>query len=127
MAEVEDYLAHFGVKGMKWGVRRDRQSSGGHKKSRGRSKKQDLSSLSNQELQDRINRIQLESRYRQLTEKPSLGKRAAKATGKLVGKFILEVGKETAKSYLSAYTKGAINGKIIKKAPKVAKTMGLIK
>lgn len=36
--DLDDFLAHYGVKGMKWGVRRDRGSSSGSRKKSGSSK-----------------------------------------------------------------------------------------
>lgn len=67
-------LSHYGVKGMKWGVRKDRKS--GSKKSSRKSKdyvearalrKKNLSQLSNKELRTLNQRLQLEQQYKQLT------------------------------------------------------------
>lgn len=96
MASIyDDYLMHYGVKGMKWGVRKDRyekafkpgrkgsgspaerttQASGNIVEatkrlvSRKRRKpKQDYSKLSNKELQKRIQRLQMERTYASLSE-----------------------------------------------------------
>lgn len=81
------YLMHHGVKGMKWGVRHDRPSSGERRARRkrrasivrnytgGRSsnalktaRRQDINSMSNQELQQHITRLNLERQYRSLTK-----------------------------------------------------------
>ena len=87
--EAENFLNHSGVKGMKWGVRNSRPSSGARKPSSGKkpvkkpaakpsskadkkdSGKPDLSKMSNEELQRHINRINLESNYTKLTAKPA--------------------------------------------------------
>lgn len=84
------YLMHHGVKGMKWGVRHDRPSSGERRAARkakhkrrasiirnytgGRSsdalkaaRRQDINSMSNQELQQHVTRLNLERQYRSLT------------------------------------------------------------
>ena len=82
-----EYLMHYGVKGMKWGVRHDRPSSGERKARRktrasirrnytgGRSsdalkeaRRQDINKMSNQELQQHITRLNLERQYRSLTK-----------------------------------------------------------
>lgn len=56
----EHELYHYGVKGMKWGVRKDRKTSGSKRK---RSKKEDISKLSDEELKKRTGRMELENRY----------------------------------------------------------------
>lgn len=48
-------LAHYGVLGMKWGVRRGRNAS--------------VKSLSNEQLSSAVRRLELEKRYSQLTSK----------------------------------------------------------
>lgn len=88
---VGDFLAHFGVKGMKWGVRKNRSSRvtvdtgpGGRIKTRGghdrppaadavkaarlrqRAKKSRVTSLSNDELQTLLKRMNLEKQYKDL-------------------------------------------------------------
>ena len=75
---ADDVLAHFGVKGMKWGVRKQRVSKG-KKKSSGKSEvhedylhahsKVANKKLSNKELQRRVNRLNLEKQYSELTAK----------------------------------------------------------
>lgn len=75
-------LAHYGVRGMKWGIVRKRASSDGRvsgmpidrkrsKKvpptpSRSAGQRQEYRSLSNAEIQTRINRLQMERQYSQL-------------------------------------------------------------
>ncbi len=106
MSEVTDFLEHFGVKGMKWGVRR--RSGGrssarpgakqGHSKDakefaviqkkakRGGSPK----ALTNKELQAFNQRMDLERRYKQLQPPSPAAARAA--TGKKVVTGILAAG-----------------------------------
>lgn len=66
----EEELMHYGVMGMRWGVRRASKRSGGSKK--GKKKKasqqpQKKRRMSNKELQSRVKRMQLEKQYRDLT------------------------------------------------------------
>ena len=73
---VDDVLAHFGVKGMKWGVRKNRASvtkarltnqHGDYKHAHSATPNH---KLSNKELQRRVTRLNLEKQYRDLTAKP---------------------------------------------------------
>lgn len=104
MARGQDYLEHFGVKGMKWGVHRsDRNSTEGHSEDamRVNASKQKLKAaktthvLSTKELQDLVTRMNLEQQYATLSSKePSkIGKgqkylKTALATGKTVNEVI---------------------------------------
>lgn len=62
--KVEKILAHFGIRGMKWGVRRPRGPSGtvssGIKPSK----------LSDQDLQQMVNRMRLEQEFIRLSSTP---------------------------------------------------------
>lgn len=71
-------LYHFGIKGMKWGVRRF-QNKDGTRTTAGKNRRKEYSSdyidsrtkksirsMSNEELKKRINRYQLENQYRNL-------------------------------------------------------------
>lgn len=78
MKTVEQVLAHYGIKGMHWGVRRGRNVSAKHPPSedftRTRATKQQAKesgtkSLSNKEMQDVINRLNLEQQYARLNPK----------------------------------------------------------
>ena len=150
---MNNELYHFGVRGMKWGVRkaqptgggshssgdstpkasgggsssggskkvanatvtRSKQSSGGTPKSSSKpspgakiknynnSRKQknqpeDLSGLSDKELRQRINRLQMEKQYRQLTAQPET------FSGKKMAKEILtNAAKQTLTQYTAKY------------------------
>lgn len=93
--ESNNYLQHFGVKGMKWGVRRYQNKDGtltpNGKKHYGsglanqnnpevhddyarRHSKKSISQMSDAELRDRINRMQLEQQYSQLNDYSKKGK-----------------------------------------------------
>jgi len=61
----DEDLMHYGVKGMKWGVRRKRGRSGRVEEGRTTFKKTP-NRLSDVELQKRIRRLELEKKYREL-------------------------------------------------------------
>ena len=113
----QNELYHYGIKGMRWGVRRtDVQLGHIPKKSSGKSKnvivkskkisskqqrKNEMKNMSDAELRSRINRIQMEKQYMQLTE-PQL------SPGKKFVKDVLtNAAKQTVTNYTAKYmTKG---------------------
>lgn len=88
-------LKHFGIPGMRWGVRRDRTSGRKPKGSEDyratkQLRKKKLQDLSNKELQTLNNRLQLEQQYKNLTKKKlSVGQKKVKEVlGKIGGKVV---------------------------------------
>lgn len=88
-----DELCHYGVLGMRWGHRRSRgfsrsrsakrrtedaKSSPDSKKVASIRKKK-VNEMSNQDLRDVNNRLQLERQYKDLTTKKNIGQKAIKA------------------------------------------------
>lgn len=105
-------LYHHGIKGMKWGVRRSRAQLGyssgprktkkqAQKVSSKQQRKEAMKKMSDAELRSRINRIQMEKQYMQLTE-PQL------SPGKKFVKDVLtNAAKQTVTNYTAKYmTKG---------------------
>lgn len=89
--EMEARLKHDGVKGMKWGVRKDRKtgSSSGAPRSADR-KKADLAlakptaaSMTNKQLQTANQRLQLERTYKDLTKTPGFTEKVAAGNNKV--------------------------------------------
>lgn len=107
-------LAHYGVLGMKWGVRRNRTKLlGGKKKGKGSddsdSQKQSISKMTDDELRSRISRLRMEKDYRELTVTKSQ-KRAEK--GK---KFVEDILTNSAKN-IATQTVTYLMGKGVNKA-----------
>lgn len=99
----QNYLIHYGVLGMKWGVRKDRNKGGILRRKKrvatAYDDDNDLTQITDAELRARINRLQMERQYLQLTTKEtSLGK-----------KMVQEVLKEIGKEYIRTAIKGGIN------------------
>lgn len=99
---TDDFLAHYGVKGMKWGVRR-RRGLGGHvvksedKETADALKKRKPATMSNAELRKLNERLQLEQTYAQLMAKE---RATTRARGARFGKQVLS----TAKTAQEVYT-----------------------
>lgn len=120
MESLEDILAHHGIKGMKWGVRRSNPSGGGKAPSTKLSsdakkahaakavvKTHGTHALSNQELQHLVKRMNLEQQYSRLSStQTSQGAKVAK-------EILTSFGKQQATALL---LKGAANApKLLKK------------
>ena len=74
-------LYHWGIKGMKWGVRRYQNPDGSLTDAgKRRRKAEDLSGMSNEELRKKVNRMNNEQRYIDLTKKTSLVSKVADNT-----------------------------------------------
>lgn len=126
--KVDAFIAHHGVKGMKWGVRRQSRSKGSASaptNEKAAPKKTEASGkptvgkggrivsapkgsepqvkktheISDEELRQRINRINMERQYSQLTGAAPKPSKAAGAA-KFVGDILLDVGKKQATAIL---------------------------
>ena len=123
---MSNYIKHHGIKGQKWGVRRF-QNKDGSLTPLGRKRQQydgpvhedynkshdakSVKAMSDKELRDRLNRLNMERQYIQLTaQDKSIGK-------KMVSDILLNVGKELAKEYLKNYAKKSID-EALKKSKK---------
>ena len=99
--DLESELLHFGVKGMKWGVRRkdgsDGRVTGSSHGTRG------ISNLSDAELRDKINRMRLEQEYARLN--PSAIRRGSAG----VSKLLTNVATNVANQQLSKYANRGID------------------
>lgn len=93
MTLVEEFLSHHGVKGMKWGIRKDRRS--GNAKGSTSSHKP-AHELSDEELKRAIERMNLEQQYKNLLN-PKPPKKDSEAA-----KFVKEMGKNLTKDIIKS-------------------------
>ena len=104
--ELEQVLEHFGIKGMKWGVRRSKKQLARDKANKEvsedfvkarehmvKGKTKGVKALSNKDLQELNNRLQLEMQYKQLTGKQK------SAGAKFAQDMVVDIGKNEAKRY----------------------------
>ena len=80
---MTESIKHFGILGMKWGVRKDRTPSSDHRSAIGSVKGKKGKQLSDEELKKAIARLRLEKDYNSLN-KSQLTK-GSEVVGKLLG------------------------------------------
>lgn len=97
-----DTIAHYGVLGMQWGKRK-RSSGASVKKAK---KNPKASTMSDTELRTKINRLQMEKQYKQLTTKDR------SAASRFVGDIVRESAKKTVSSYVSDVMKTGVDAGI---------------
>lgn len=101
-------LKHYGVLGMKWGVRKGSRSADSANVQKIRKKK--VSQMSNQELREAKTRLELENQYRQQSAQANKARRAVKG--------IIAAGGTVAAAYATAKTFGKLGndvGKVLNK------------
>lgn len=109
MSHAEDFLAHYGVKGMKWGRKKGTPSADAAKSTavRTTAKKAGVKSVSNKDLQEAINRMRLEQDFKRL----SVNEKSP--VTRWVSSTLLEVGKrevqaQVAKKVAKTVVKGGV-------------------
>lgn len=90
MAEIaEDFLAHYGVPGMKWGRRKGSSRTAGDAKAVAPLRKKKPSQMTNDELRKLNERMQLEQNYKKLN--PNVAVRGKKYVAATIGTIGLGV------------------------------------
>lgn len=121
MDTVEEILEHFGVRGMRWGVRRSQTELHGGSQDHqnaaaaaAKAKKGGVKTLSNKELQDMITRMNLEGQYVRL-KPPSKGAVILRQGSKFVGEVLIGVGKSQATKLVNDHATKLIAGAMVKR------------
>ncbi len=96
MNDSDIFLKHYGVAGMKWGVRRKRKGS-----ARSTAKK-----LSDTELKKRVNRLEMEKKYVTLTTQRSQS--TASKGASVVGSLVANAGKRAVADFTAGQFKKAL-------------------
>lgn len=99
MNDVDRFLAHYGVPGMKWGVRRKRSKSA----------RSTASKLSDTELKKRVTRLEMEKKYVTLTTQKSQGDTSTMKKGAaVVGSVVANAGKRAVADFTAGQFKKAL-------------------
>lgn len=109
----EEMLQHYGILGMKWGVRRTPAQLTRANGRAGKTESSDeIKKMSDSELRSKINRLQMEKQYKQLTSSEiSVGR-------KFVQDVLTNAAKQTATNYVSKYMTKGIDAAIKKATDK---------
>lgn len=107
MVKNEDFIAHYGVKGQKWGVRRDRKrvTASTTKTNSSTSPK----TMSDAQLKAVVNRMNMERNYQKLMAEQRLADRSSVEKGRdAVLSILQKSGQEAAKNFVTSQMTQAI-------------------
>jgi hypothetical protein len=126
---IQNILAHYGIRGMHWGVRRENPSGSSEpsadvqrvRSAMAKINRGDTSALSNKELQDVVTRMNLDQQYSRLSSsKKNLG-------AKIAQDIVTSIAKEQLKNTLSKAVGKAIAAHFAKQTAKKAAQGALFK
>lgn len=106
---MNDVLAHFGIKGMKWGKRKAHPVSAEAKQKQNikdKVKKTKVGSVSNADLQAAIRRMQLEQDFKRLSVNEKSG------FSRWLSSTMLEIGKREVQTQIGKAVAGAVAKKV---------------
>lgn len=119
---TKNFLNHAGVKGMKWGVRKDRKkaSKSGKPAWAKPPPKPSVKNLSDKQLKDAVERMRLEQQFKELSAKSqaesvSRGRRFAIESGKFLGDVAIQIGKDQFKKQMTKQVNSALDDIAFKK------------
>jgi hypothetical protein len=111
MTAAEDVLAHFGVKGMKWGKKTAAAPASADATRKDAVKTQvktgKIRSVSNKDLQDAINRMQLEQNYKRLAVNEK------SPVTRFISSTLLEIGKREVQAAAAKKIGAAVARKVV--------------
>ena len=94
--DTNKFISHYGTKGMKWGIRKDRKTGG--QRLSAKAKK-----MTSDDLKTTIKRMQLERQYSDLVSKESKANQTRLSSGKArVEKAVVDAGQEQLKNVISS-------------------------
>lgn len=131
---MEYYLAHYGVKGMKWGVRHERKTTGtGRKKAKKRlggmnrqpkkskntekKKRKRLRDMSDAEVKERIDRLKLEQSYKEAKRGGQKTQTARQFVGDIMRKSLKSAAQAVTTSVIKYALGSAVNKLVESKIP----------
>lgn len=105
---VEDVLAHFGIKGMKWGKRKlpVSREAGFKAGIKNQVRREKIASVSNQDLQRAIDRMQLEQNFKRLAVNEKSG------ITRWLSSTMLEIGKREVQAAAAKKVAGLVARKL---------------
>ena len=100
-------LKHYGILGMKWGIRRTPEELGHRREKKEDFRRKDPKKMTDDELRRNLNRVQMERQYESLTKKKSnegaaFAKRALTTVGMMAVTSIAVDAIKGGKSYLGS-------------------------